>query len=383
VAGVGDVNGDGFDDVLVGAPFYDVVGSNRIGAAYLLLGPGGIRLHRFVGTSASDEFGTSVGAAGDVDGDGIPDVVVGAPKASDAGVFRAGHAVVFSGLSGVELFRFHGRGQEDRLGISVAGIGDADGDGYDDVASGAYLADPRGLLNAGEVHVARGPDGSDVRVIESSSAGIRFGFSIAGGDLNGDLDADLVIGADEYSPPGRRGAGSVYLYTGESLLPLARRGNVNRAQGTPSNILFVNGSAGEGAGREVALGPFDPIEIFVDTPPSRPQGQTRLCLYLALGAPDDGSVRTQRLQGVLLGHTAFPTPMSDELTPIRKILSNMGHTRLLGEPDFVPPRAPAIMLSAGAGAQRQVVAVVQALIIDTATPSGLVAVSNAVTLRVE
>jgi hypothetical protein len=148
VAGAGDVNGDGFDDVLVGAPLNDAGGLDA-GMVYVVLGPvppGGGDLAdaaaAIEGVNAGHAFGSLRGmaAAGDVDGDGRGDVIIGDHLAGDAAL-DAGVAFVFYGkdLSGT-LTRFDagarilGTAPFDAAGTYVAGVGDVNGDGYDDLA---------------------------------------------------------------------------------------------------------------------------------------------------------------------------------------------------------------------------------------------------------
>ena len=154
VAGAGDVNADGYADLVIGAP---------LGAkVYVYHGrPGGL------GPSAAwtktgdagSQFGAAVGAAGDVNGDGTGDLVVGAPLADPAGGVDAGRAYVFygavGGLPGSANWSVDGAAAGNRLGAAVGTAGDADGDGYADVVIGAYGSD--GL--AGQIQLYQGSSG--------------------------------------------------------------------------------------------------------------------------------------------------------------------------------------------------------------------------------
>lgn len=384
VAGAGNINGDSFPDVIVGAPQFDGLAGSRTGAAYVALGPLGMVSYRLVGEEAGIEFGTSVAGVGNVDGLGFDEVAVGSPRATENGIFRSGNYIVFDGVSGAEVYRVGGRGVEDRLGISVAGAGDVNGDGFDDVLGGAYLADPLGLLNAGEAWLSFGPAGADRRVIEGTSGGIRFGYSVAGAaDVNGDGYSDIVMGADELSPGGRRGAGAVYAYTGESLSVLARQGNVDLSLGVAQRVLTVNGSTGSGPNHEVVLGLNDPIDVFMDRPASLGSGTARYVVYFSIGTTDDTTVRRQEAGGFVFGCMAFPTPLNPESNGIRKTLSNLGHAQILGSFDFVPAPAPATVVLVTRGGNREVTVSLQGFIENTSSPSGLLAITNGITLRVE
>src|SRR5262249_28472230 len=143
VAGPGDVDGDGQADLLLGAPYSDA-GSVDGGAAYLLLGPvrSGLDLKDatalLVAEAAGDLAGQSVAGAGDVDGDGLADLLVGA-YGNDAGGTDAGTTYLLSGPVGGEVdlgdatARMLGEVAGDKAGFAVAGAGDVDGDGLDDV----------------------------------------------------------------------------------------------------------------------------------------------------------------------------------------------------------------------------------------------------------
>src|SRR5262249_22249764 len=137
----GDVDGDGFADVIIGAPGAELAPTP--GSASVLSGVDGTVLRSFLGLANGDGFGSAVSGAGDVDGDGVPDLIVGAPNAFGA-VANAGRATVFSGRTSAVLYDFLGDAAGDRFGWSVSGAGDVNGDGYDDVIVGAPLSDANG-----------------------------------------------------------------------------------------------------------------------------------------------------------------------------------------------------------------------------------------------
>ena len=134
VAGAGDVDNDGYDDVIVGHRFYGFAVGNVIGRAIVYSGLNGTVLHAFDGEG--DEFGYCVDGVGDANGDGHADLVVGAPW-EDNGANGAGNVKVFSGADGALLYNFDGGGSRARLGWACAGAGDINRDGYADLILGA------------------------------------------------------------------------------------------------------------------------------------------------------------------------------------------------------------------------------------------------------
>ncbi len=200
VGTAGDVNADGYADVIVGAP-----NQSGQGAAYVYLGaaagPGSSPAWTKLGGQSGANYGRSVDTAGDVNGDGYSDVIVGAPLFSD-GQTREGRAEVFYGGSSGLTANPVWVGQIDwggaQLGYSVGPAGDVNGDGYADVLAGApYYAS--GQTNEGAAYLFQGGDtgmGSAVWEQQSNLANYRFGQAVgAAGDVNGDGYGDLIVGA--------------------------------------------------------------------------------------------------------------------------------------------------------------------------------------------
>lgn len=141
VADAGDVDGDGVRDVIVGAHCDDTIFGTQTGSATVFSGASPFSaLHFFAGTDAFGYFGDDVTGAGDVDGDGFADLLVGA-WGDDSAATDAGRAVVYSGSTGGVLLEVFGARAGDELGVPVAGLGDVDGDGRDDVGVGACFHD--------------------------------------------------------------------------------------------------------------------------------------------------------------------------------------------------------------------------------------------------
>lgn len=194
VAGAGDVDGDGHADV--------IVGTNRVlvfapGFARVFSGATGGVLHTVGGDAAFDGFGNAVAGGKDVNGDGVPDFAVGAP-ALDATGTDAGRVRVFSGLDGSPLLTFDGDGDNDELGSSVALLDDVDGDGRAEVAAGAPGC---GIAfgcpgEKGYVRVWNGTTGAVRFTRKGKEAQSLLGVAVASaGDVDGDGRGDLVFGA--------------------------------------------------------------------------------------------------------------------------------------------------------------------------------------------
>lgn len=213
VGNAGDVNGDGVHDIIVGVPFEDVNGQNA-GQARVLNGVNGSTLWVFNGASANDQFGYAVAGAGDVNADGYDDVIVGAWLDDSAGV-DVGRAFVYSGRTGAPLWVLEGGAVDDNFGRSVAGAGDVDADGFADVIVGAYRTDTNGM-DAGTATVFSGRTGAALWTIQGDSAGDRFGASVAGvGDIDRDGHADIAVGA-VLDDDGANEGGSVRVYSGQT-----------------------------------------------------------------------------------------------------------------------------------------------------------------------
>jgi Ca2+-binding RTX toxin-like protein len=249
VSSAGDINGDGFDDVMVGA----VNGVYGSGASYVVFGKAtgfapntnlssldGTAGFRISGAAAGDGAGQSVATAGDVNGDGFDDMIVGSAFADPNGNASGASHIVFgkaagfgsnidlSSLDGTTGFKLSGAAAQDYSGWSVASAGDVNGDGFDDLIVGARRADANGI-NSGASHVVFGRAGGFASNIDLSSLDGTTGFKLSGvaaddqsgwsvasaGDINGDGFADLIVGA-RYADANGTNSGESYVVFGRA-----------------------------------------------------------------------------------------------------------------------------------------------------------------------
>ncbi len=217
---VGDVDFDGYSEIVVGAPLHDTGGLDA-GRAYVISGQSGATLFAFDGFAAGVHHGWSVSGAGDINLDGHPDILVGAPL-HDTGGLDAGRAYVYSGKDSSTLHTFDGITAGDNFGWSVSCVGDINLDSYSDVAVGAPMASPSSLLNAGQAYVFWNLQGAAAFTSRDGFAtGDNFGWSVSTGDTNGDAYPDLMVGAPCTDPSSINDAGSVYVYeTVANLIPV-------------------------------------------------------------------------------------------------------------------------------------------------------------------
>ena len=257
VSAAGDVNHDGIDDLIIGAQSarpngrsYVVYGSdNAWPASFELSSLNGLNGFKMNGTGmfSLGLFGVSVSGAGDVNSDGIDDLIIGSPNPAKNAPEPGSSYVVFgsdsgfpatleaASLDGSSGFRMVGETISDRTGTSVSGAGDINGDGIDDLIIGATTGDTN-AENAGRSYVVFGSaagfdsplqlsalDGSNGFKVNGETLEDRSGYSVSdAGDFNGDGVDDLIIGAPRFGPSGySRDVGRSYVIFGRASLDLA------------------------------------------------------------------------------------------------------------------------------------------------------------------
>ncbi|HEX2896552.1 MAG TPA: integrin alpha [candidate division Zixibacteria bacterium] len=194
VSGAGDVNNDGYDDVVIGALANHDNNPDSAGQVFVFSGLDGDTLYTFTGPNVSEKFGYSVAGAGDVNNDGYSDIIIGAPQNSDSGA-QAGKVYVFSGLDGDTLYRFWGEEAGDKFGTAVASAGDVNDDNYDDIIIGAPLFD-LSFFNGGEAYIISGQTGIGINRISAPGPDDEFSSAVASaGDVDGDGKSDVIVGA--------------------------------------------------------------------------------------------------------------------------------------------------------------------------------------------
>ena len=254
VARAGDVNGDGYDDFLVGSYFYDHPEVNE-GIVQLFLGgpagPSPTAACTLEVNQAGARFGDKLSSAGDVNGDGYDDVILGAGEYDHPEVDE-GMAFLFLGSPGglitTPAWTAEMNQPGAQFGASVAGAGDVDGDGFDDVFIGSLFYD-HGETDEGAAFVYLGSDtglaDTPVWMGESNSTGAIYSYHATGaGDLNGDGYDEIVVGARRYSGDGVTREGRAYVYYGSPSGPAPSAGWVQ--DGNQSNAEF--GSSVNAAG---------------------------------------------------------------------------------------------------------------------------------------
>ena len=332
VSGAGDVNGDGFGDILIGAAYAGPNGPSS-GQSYVVYGgsavPGTVEFSvlngtngfRVNGISSSDYSGWSVSGAGDVNGDGFDDILIGA-RGADPNAGGCGQSYVvygrsampgtveLSSLNGTNGFRLNGISALDFSGWSVSGAGDVNGDGLSDILIGAYAADPHGG-SSGQSYVVYGGtavpgtiqlsalNGTNGFRVNGITGGDFAGWSVSdAGDVNGDGWGDILIGAYRASPNGSRSGQSYVLYGGSAVPGTVDLSALNGTNGFRVNGISHNdysGFAVSGAGDVNSDGRDD---ILIAAPLADPHGSQSGQSYVVYGGSAvPGTVELSALNG--------------------------------------------------------------------------------------
>ena len=212
VSQLGDIDRDGVQEAIIGAARHADDQGRVNGHTDVRSGRTGKLLHRFTG-APDDVHGYAMADAGDVNRDGVPDIVVGATGEARLACFdtpRPGRIYVYSGRTGRELLTVDGETDGDQFGAAVGAAGDVDRDGRADLLVGAPCHDGPAGADAGRAYVVSGRTGRVLRTHDGAEAGDALGWGAAGlGDVTGDRRADYIVGAKD-AGPGDRGLAYVY-----------------------------------------------------------------------------------------------------------------------------------------------------------------------------
>ncbi|WP_229452772.1 integrin alpha [Nostoc sp. CHAB 5715] len=337
VSNAGDINNDGIDDLIIGAYAHDN-GKDFPGQSYVVfggtnLGSGGtLNLSDLNGTNgfiingiaSNDSSGSSVSNAGDINNDGIDDLIIGVPLVSPNGNFYAGQSyVVFGGtnlgsggtfnlsdLNGTNGFKINGIATNDNSGWSVSNAGDINNDDIDDLIIGAGYASANGNSEAGQSYVVFGGknlgsggtlnlsdlNGTNGFFINGIAAYDYSGISVSNaGDINNDGVDDLIIGAVGGNP---RNAGQSYVVFGGRNLGSGGTLNLSDLNGT--NGFFINGIA-KNYFSQWSLSNAGDInndgidDLIIGVPTASPKGNGAGQSYVVFGGTNLGSGGTLNL----------------------------------------------------------------------------------------
>jgi hypothetical protein len=318
VSDAGDVNGDGFDDLIIGADLADPSGSAS-GAIYIVFGRqtfsanfnlstlNGINGFQINGEAAGDLAGRCVSAAGDINGDGFEDLIIGAPEADPNGTNSGAAYVIFgratfsatfnlSSLNGVNGFRIDGERAGDHFGRSVSAAGDFNGDLFPDLIIGAPAADIHGS-NSGAAYLIFGRATLFSREIEAgaltSTNGLRIdgeftedraGRAVSGaGDVNGDNFSDVIIGAFRADPAGDESGAAYVVFGHADYVPVLELAALVGTNGFQMDGELAGDHAGRAVGGVVDINGDGFDDVIVGSPTADPHGRSAGLAHVVFG----------------------------------------------------------------------------------------------------
>ncbi|MFO7797694.1 MAG: integrin alpha [Promethearchaeia archaeon] len=268
LTGIGDVNGDGYDDFIISAPYFDTLNKNNVGKVYLFFGNSSWNQiincsnsdASFIGEYENNEIGNSIAGAGDVNGDGYDDFLIGTRNFAISTDNNVGKVYLFLGKEtgwskntncSEADGSFIGEAAKDDAGSSLSGAGDVNKDGYDDFLIGADSFDNSSMANVGKVYLFLGKDSGWGKNTECSNANASFigekefdkvGYDLAdAGDVNDDGYNDFLFSSTKNSQGGTD-AGKIYLILGKET---EWQKNLNCSEADAS---FIGEASGDLAG---------------------------------------------------------------------------------------------------------------------------------------
>ncbi len=255
VAGAGDVNGDGMHDFIVSAIHTTVNGQENAGSAYVYSGADGSVLFQIEGVDINSKLGYGMAALGDVNNDGRHDFALSQQISSSGGMQPV--VVIYSGIDGTPLFQIDSPSTNDAFGSTLESCPDLNGDGIRDLLIGAPKSNNGSLADAGAAYAYSGSAGTLLLEWQGQTAGENLGWSIAGGqDLNSDGIWDIAIGSQNYSDGAHFQAGAISLYSSNDGHLLHRVIGPNAMVHYGINLAVFNDSNGNGSG-EFCTGQFN------------------------------------------------------------------------------------------------------------------------------